>query len=240
MQKPRRAGCVTVRATPDCSRGRALLAIGSIAVSHDGKHVYAAANGSDAVGIFKRVTKAMTRGQGDMKTDRMGKPNGDPRRNGITRGDLLKAAAAATPGLLLGGHAGDAAARSRLRGLGAAAREVKGRTCSSSSPTSSARSARPARVGEAQFLPGLTRLQRHGFSGSCSYWYIEDVARSGGTEKARLLFEKMHGYANHLGLYAEEMDPAGRYLGNFRQAFTHLGLISAALYVDQALDAEER
>ncbi len=74
----------------------------------------------------------------------------------------------------------------------------------------------------------------------CSYWYIEDVARSGETEKARLLFEKMHGYANHLGLYAEEMDPAGRYLGNFPQAFTHLGLISAALYLDEALDAEAR
>ena len=42
----------------------------------------------------------------------------------------------------------------------------------------------------------------------CSYWYIECLARSGETEKARLLFEKMHGYANHLGLYAEEMDPA--------------------------------
>jgi GH15 family glucan-1,4-alpha-glucosidase len=74
----------------------------------------------------------------------------------------------------------------------------------------------------------------------CSYWYIECVARAGDPEKARLLFEKMHGYANHLGLYAEEMDTSGRYLGNFPQAFTHLGLVSAALYLDAALDAGER
>jgi GH15 family glucan-1,4-alpha-glucosidase len=69
----------------------------------------------------------------------------------------------------------------------------------------------------------------------CSYWYVECLARSGELEKARLLFEKMHGYSNHLGLYAEEMDPTGRYLGNFPQAFTHLGLLSAALYLDEAL-----
>lgn len=55
-------------------------------------------------------------------------------------------------------------------------------------------------------------------------------------EKARLRFEKMHGYANHVGPYAEELDPAGRYLGNF----PFLGFISAALYLDEALDAEER
>jgi GH15 family glucan-1,4-alpha-glucosidase len=45
----------------------------------------------------------------------------------------------------------------------------------------------------------------------------------------------MHTYSNHLGLYAEEMDGTGRCLGNFPQAFTHLGLISAALSLDQAL-----
>ncbi len=74
----------------------------------------------------------------------------------------------------------------------------------------------------------------------CSYWYIECVARAGDLQKARLLFEKMHGYANHLGLYAEEMDPTGRYLGNFPQAFTHLGLASAAIYLEGALSAQER
>jgi GH15 family glucan-1,4-alpha-glucosidase len=74
----------------------------------------------------------------------------------------------------------------------------------------------------------------------CSYWYIECVARSGELEKARLLFEKMHGYANHLGLYAEEMDPTGCYLGNFPQAFTHWGLIHCALFLHDALAEVER
>ena len=74
----------------------------------------------------------------------------------------------------------------------------------------------------------------------CSYWYIECLARAGELERARLLFEKMHGYANHLGLYAEEMDPAGSYLGNFPQAFTHWGLIHAALYLHDALDDAQR
>ena len=80
---------------------------------------------------------------------------------------------------------------------------------------------------------GLTGSE--GTFAMCSYWYVECVARAGDLEKARLLFEKMHTYANHLGLYAEEMDSTGRYLGNFPQAFTHLGLIGAALYLDEAL-----
>ena len=70
----------------------------------------------------------------------------------------------------------------------------------------------------------------------CSFWYVECLARAGDLQTARLFFEKMHGYANHLGLFAEEMDSTGRYLGNFPQAFTHLGLVSAARYLDQALD----
>lgn len=69
----------------------------------------------------------------------------------------------------------------------------------------------------------------------CSYWFVECLARAGDLDKARLLFEKMNGYSNHLGLYAEELDPAGSYLGNFSQAFTHLGLVSAAMYLDEAL-----
>ena len=54
-------------------------------------------------------------------------------------------------------------------------------------------------------------------------------------EDARLLFEQMLGYANHLGLYSEELGSNGRHLGNFPQAFTHLALISAATYLDRAL-----
>jgi GH15 family glucan-1,4-alpha-glucosidase len=69
----------------------------------------------------------------------------------------------------------------------------------------------------------------------CSFWYAEVLARSGDPQKARLVFEKMLGYANHLGLYAEELGPHGEHLGNFPQAFTHLGLISAAYAIDRKL-----
>jgi GH15 family glucan-1,4-alpha-glucosidase len=67
----------------------------------------------------------------------------------------------------------------------------------------------------------------------CSFWYVESLARAGDLEKARFLFEKMLGYANHLGLYAEELGPRGEHLGNFPQAFTHLALISAAHCLDR-------
>ena len=53
--------------------------------------------------------------------------------------------------------------------------------------------------------------------------------------EARLLFEQMLGYGNHLGLYAEQTGPSGEALGNFPQAFTHLALISAAFNLDRAL-----
>jgi GH15 family glucan-1,4-alpha-glucosidase len=69
----------------------------------------------------------------------------------------------------------------------------------------------------------------------CSFWYVECLARAGEVEKAQLLFEKLLGYANHLGLYSEELGADGRHLGNFPQAFTHLALISAATYLDRAL-----
>ena len=71
----------------------------------------------------------------------------------------------------------------------------------------------------------------------CSFWYIECLSRSGDLQKARFLFEKMLGYANHVGLYAEEIGPAGEHLGNFPQAFTHLALISAAYDLDRRLSA---
>jgi GH15 family glucan-1,4-alpha-glucosidase len=70
---------------------------------------------------------------------------------------------------------------------------------------------------------------------ACSFWYVECLARAGQLEKAQLLFEKLLGYANHLGLYSEELGADGRHLGNFPQAFTHLALISAATYLDRAL-----
>ncbi len=70
---------------------------------------------------------------------------------------------------------------------------------------------------------------------ACSFWRIECLARQGEVERARLLFDKMLGYANHLGLYAEELGPSGEQLGNFPQALSHLALISAATYLDRKL-----
>jgi GH15 family glucan-1,4-alpha-glucosidase len=69
----------------------------------------------------------------------------------------------------------------------------------------------------------------------CSFWYVEALTRAGMLEEARLAFEKMLTYANHLGLYSEEIGPTGEQLGNFPQAFTHLALISAAFNLDRAL-----
>jgi GH15 family glucan-1,4-alpha-glucosidase len=74
----------------------------------------------------------------------------------------------------------------------------------------------------------------------CSFWYVECLSRAGDLEKARFYFNKMLGYANHLGLYSEELGPAGQHLGNFPQAFTHLALISAAYNLDRKLDSCRR
>ena len=74
----------------------------------------------------------------------------------------------------------------------------------------------------------------------CTFWLVEALTRAGWVDRARLdearlMFENMLSYANHLGLYAEETGPSGEGLGNFPQAFTHLALISAAINLDRAL-----
>ncbi|ONH32469.1 glycoside hydrolase family 15 protein [Pseudofrankia asymbiotica] len=69
----------------------------------------------------------------------------------------------------------------------------------------------------------------------CSFWYVEALTRAGRLDEARLAFEKMLTYANHVGLYAEQISRAGEQQGNFPQAFTHLSLISAAFNLDRAL-----
>jgi len=70
----------------------------------------------------------------------------------------------------------------------------------------------------------------------CTFWYVDALARSGRLNQARVTFEKMLTYANHLGLYSEEIGPTGEQLGNFPQAFSHLALISAAINLDFQLD----
>jgi GH15 family glucan-1,4-alpha-glucosidase len=69
----------------------------------------------------------------------------------------------------------------------------------------------------------------------CTFWYVEALARAGRLDEARLAFEKMLTYANHLGLYAEQIGVTGDALGNFPQAFTHLALISAGHFLDRQL-----
>ncbi|MER7770863.1 glycoside hydrolase family 15 protein [Kitasatospora sp. NPDC096140] len=74
----------------------------------------------------------------------------------------------------------------------------------------------------------------------CTFLYVDALARAGRLRQARYTFEKMHTYANHVGLFAEEIGPSGEQLGNFPQAFTHLALIMAATTLDEALDKQQR
>jgi pentatricopeptide repeat protein len=70
----------------------------------------------------------------------------------------------------------------------------------------------------------------------CTFAYVESLARAGQLSKARVMFEKMLTYANHLGLYSEEIALTGEQIGNFPQAFTHLALIDAAIMLNAQLD----
>ena len=79
-------------------------------------------------------------------------------------------------------------------------------------------------------------ISHEGTFSICTFWYVECLSRSGQLEKARFYFEKMLGYANHLGLYSEQLGFEGEHIGNFPQAFTHMGLISAAFNLDQQLN----
>lgn len=74
----------------------------------------------------------------------------------------------------------------------------------------------------------------------CTFWLVEALTRAGRVDEGRLIFEKMLSYANHLGLYSEEISLTGELLGNFPQGFTHLSLISAAYNLNQALDRRHR
>ena len=98
-----------------------------------------------------------------------------------------------------------------------------------------------ARLATASSTATTSRPRPDGLEGEegtfsiCTFWYVEALARAGRVDEARLAFEKMLTYANHLGLYSEEIGLTGEALGNFPQAFTHLALISAAFNLDRAL-----
>jgi GH15 family glucan-1,4-alpha-glucosidase len=72
----------------------------------------------------------------------------------------------------------------------------------------------------------------------CSFWWVECLALSGDLHKAQHIFERMLNYANHLGLYAEQISPTGRHQGNFPQGLSHSGLIRAACALNAALDGQ--
>ena len=77
--------------------------------------------------------------------------------------------------------------------------------------------------------------RREGAFGICSFWAVDNLARRGDVDEAERLFDHLLGYASDLGLFGEEIDPdTGAALGNFPQAFTHIGLINAALAIQSA------
>ena len=71
----------------------------------------------------------------------------------------------------------------------------------------------------------------------CSFWLANCLARAGELARAREVFERVVSHANDVGLLAEEIDPRdGSLLGNFPQAFSHVGLITAAWAIDQVAE----
>jgi GH15 family glucan-1,4-alpha-glucosidase len=94
-----------------------------------------------------------------------------------------------------------------------------------------------------RYDPGASPDGLRGSEGTfslCTGWYVGALTRSGRLEEAQLVFEKMLTYANHVGLFSEEIGLTGEQLGNFPQAFTHLSLINAAVNLDHQLDVPAR
>jgi GH15 family glucan-1,4-alpha-glucosidase len=90
-----------------------------------------------------------------------------------------------------------------------------------------------------RYNPGASPDGLQGSEGTfslCTFWYVDALARAGRLEEAELVFQKMQTYANHLGLFSEEIGLTGEQLGNFPQAFSHLSLINAAINLDYQLD----
>ncbi len=83
-------------------------------------------------------------------------------------------------------------------------------------------------------LPG-----NEGTFSMCSFWYARCLAEAGDLKKARFIFEKALGYANHLGLYAEQLGPSGEHLGNFPQGISHIALVLGAWTLNEKLSGSE-
>ncbi len=97
---------------------------------------------------------------------------------------------------------------------------------------------------DAEILQDGMLAENEGTFNLCTFWLVEALTRAGRSERRRLeqarqLFERMLGYANHVGLYAEQIGRHGEALGNFPQALTHLSLISAAFNLDRTLGARD-
>jgi GH15 family glucan-1,4-alpha-glucosidase len=92
-----------------------------------------------------------------------------------------------------------------------------------------------------RYPPGIDGIEGdEGTFNMCTFWLVEALTRAGQSDprkldQARIIFERMLGYANHLGLYSEQTGSQGQALGNFPQAFTHLALISSAFNLDRVL-----
>jgi GH15 family glucan-1,4-alpha-glucosidase len=87
-----------------------------------------------------------------------------------------------------------------------------------------------------RYEPGYDDLDSaEGAFGICGFWAVENLARRGNLREAERAFEHLLSFANDLGLFSEESDPqTGAALGNFPQAFTHVGLINAAVAIEKA------
>jgi len=93
-----------------------------------------------------------------------------------------------------------------------------------------------------RYDPGASPDGLRGSEGTfsiCTFWYVDALTRSGRLDDARLVFDKMMSYANHLGLFSEEIGLTGEQLGNFPQAFSHLALINAAINLNHSLDQRQ-
>lgn len=74
----------------------------------------------------------------------------------------------------------------------------------------------------------------------CSFWWAEALAMSGELDAAMAVFQRMLSYANPVGLFSEDVDPrTGTLMGNFPQAYTHVGLINAAITIGELLEARD-